>query len=151
MISPDCYLIVTKGSALLISAMKMVPTPSSGCLKWNVRPIGYYLEMLPNFLPLASYKCPQASEVGVLAATADGNEGFRVIYLFVSSASLLLCMHAAGVASPTKNKLLHLPFSITGKFLPLQLSVTFLTCFELPSFPSEASSQLLCSFIYSLK
>lgn len=28
MISPDCYLIVTKGSALLIFAKKMVPCPA---------------------------------------------------------------------------------------------------------------------------
>lgn len=88
MISPDCCLIVTKGSALLIFAMKMVPKPSSGWQKWNVRPIGYYLELLPNFLPLALVETSQVSEVGVLEAAADMREGFRGIYFFVSSCFL---------------------------------------------------------------
>lgn len=87
MISPDCSLIVTKGSALLTFAMKMGPKPSSSWWKWNVRPVGYRLETLPNCTPLAWFKCPEVSKVEGVPATAEAvkREGSSVPYLWASS------------------------------------------------------------------
>lgn len=142
MISPDCCLIVTKRSALLIFAMKMVPKPSSGWQKWNVRPTGYYLELLPNFLPLALVETSLVSEVGVLEAAVDVREGFRVFTSLCLPASLLLSVHTAVITSLSEIRFLHFPFSITGKCLHLQLPMTVLTCFELLSFLWDGAAEV---------
>lgn len=105
--------------------------------------------MLPNFQPLASCKCPGVSEVGVPEAAADRSEGICGIYRFVSSCFLAgLYAHCSNYFT-RKNTFLHVPFSSAGQYLPLQLSMTVLTCSELPSFPSEvAASGFVHSFIY---
>lgn len=83
----------------------------------------------------------------MLAGAADRSESPALFTSLFLPASLLLCLHTAIITS-SKNMFLHLPFSITRNYLLPQLSITLLTCFELSSFPYEAGSQLLCSFIY---
>ena len=74
----------------------------------------------------------------VLAAIRYGSEDFQDFCLLSVLVSLLAVY--AHSRHPLPTKFLPLLFSIMGKRLPLQLSLTVLTCFELPSFPSEVSN-----------
>lgn len=141
MISPDCCLIVTKRSALLIFAMKMVPKPSSGWQKWNVRPTGYYLELLPNFLPLALVETSLVSEVGGAWGSCRREGKASGIYLFVSSCFLAAqCAHGSNYF-----KWNHVsPFALFHywKVSTSHLSMSVLPCFELPSFLWDGAAEV---------